>query len=146
MKLTDKLISLRKESGLTQNDLAEKMEVSRQAVSLWESGETLPSMDKLRRLSELYGVSVDYLVNDGAERPTAAVAVMEKPGPKKTWRKPVLIAIVAVFVLLAFFIGLMAGQGKKENSPNETTIPFSSLQTDILDEEDFEEPVDFIGW
>lgn len=146
MELTDKLISLRKENGLTQLELAEKMDVSRQTISRWESGEVFPSSDNLRRLGELYGVSVGYLMSNDAEQLTTAVAVVEKLKPEKPWRKPALIAIVASVILLAFFIGLMTGKSKKEKSPNETTIPFDSLQTDILNEEDFEEPADFIGW
>lgn len=146
MKLTDKLISLRKESGLTQTELAEKLTVSRQTVSNWELGEAIPTADNLGRLGELYGVSMDYLMNDGAERPTAAVAVMEKPKPEKPWRKPVLIAIMVAFVLLAFFAGRMVEMGKNSKTPSETTIPISSLPVDTLNEEDFEGTADIIGW
>ena len=64
MTLDEKLIHLRKEKGMTQLELAEAVEVSRQAVSKWESGSALPSTEKLRSLSELYGVSADYLLND----------------------------------------------------------------------------------
>jgi len=64
MTLDEKLIHLRKEKGMTQLELSEAVEVSRQAVSKWESGSALPSTEKLRSLSELYGVSVDYLLND----------------------------------------------------------------------------------
>ena len=58
------LSRLRKEKGMTQLELAEAVEVSRQAVSKWESGSALPSTEKLRSLSELYGVSADYLLNE----------------------------------------------------------------------------------
>lgn len=64
MTLDEKLIHLRKEKGMTQLELAEAVEVSRQAVSKWESGSALPSTEKLRSLSELYGVSADYLLNE----------------------------------------------------------------------------------
>lgn len=64
MTLDEKLIHLRKEKGMTQLELSEAVEVSRQAVSKWESGSALPSTEKLRSLSELYGVSADYLLND----------------------------------------------------------------------------------
>ena len=63
--LSEKLASLRKEKGLTQMDLAEKLNVSRQAISRWEVGAAVPSTDNLRILGELYGVSVDYLLDDG---------------------------------------------------------------------------------
>ena len=64
MRLEEKLTVLRKESGYTQLDLAEKVRVSRQAISKWETGRALPSMEKLKYLSELFGVSVDYLLSD----------------------------------------------------------------------------------
>lgn len=64
MTLEEKLIHLRKEKGITQLELAEAVEVSRQAVSKWESGSATPSTEKLLGLSELYGVSVDYLLHD----------------------------------------------------------------------------------
>lgn len=67
MRLDEKLIYLRKKKGLTQLELAEDINISRQAVSRWESGMTIPSTDNLRCLGELYGVSIDYLLNDNIE-------------------------------------------------------------------------------
>ena len=67
MSLATKLVTLRKEKGLTQMDLAERLNVSRQAISRWEVGAAVPSTDNLKVLGELYGVQVDYLLNDNAE-------------------------------------------------------------------------------
>lgn len=66
MSLPEKLASLRKQKGLTQQNLAETLNVSRQAVSRWEVGAAVPTTDNLRVLSELYSVSVDYLLSDNA--------------------------------------------------------------------------------
>lgn len=68
MELKEKLVTLRKEKGLTQLAVAEKLDVSRQAISRWESGVALPSTDNLKSLSTLYGVPVDYLLNSDIER------------------------------------------------------------------------------
>ncbi len=68
MKLNEKLISLRKERGLSQLKLAEKIGVSRQAISRWEAGIVVPSTENLQLLSELYHVPIDYLVNEKCER------------------------------------------------------------------------------
>ena len=68
MELKEKLVALRKEKGLTQLVVAEKLDVSRQAISRWELGTALPSTDNLKSLSELYGVPVDYLINEETER------------------------------------------------------------------------------
>ena len=81
MRLEEKLTVLRKKKGLTQADLAEAVCVSRQAVSKWETGRALPSAENLMFLSELFGVSVDYLLHDGMEEPEPNPAV-EEPGPE----------------------------------------------------------------
>ena len=69
MKLEEKLVSLRKAKGLSQLKLAEMMNVSRQAISRWEVGAAVPSIENLRFLSRLYGVSIDYLVNEESTDP-----------------------------------------------------------------------------
>ena len=69
MKLEEKLVSLRKAKGLSQLKLAEMMNVSRQAISRWEVGAAVPSIENLRFLSRLYGVSIDSLVNEESTDP-----------------------------------------------------------------------------
>lgn len=64
MKFQEKLFQLRKKAGMTQNDLAEKLNVSRQAVSRWEMGTAMPDVDNLVTMSDLFGVSLDYLLKD----------------------------------------------------------------------------------
>ena len=64
MKFSEKLIKLRKENKLSQEQLASKLDVSRQAVSKWESGQTYPEMDKLLALCKLFKCSLDDLTND----------------------------------------------------------------------------------
>ena len=67
MKLSDKLIELRKEKGWSQEDFAEKLDVSRQAISRWENGSALPDAQNILRISKLFSVSADYLLNDDHE-------------------------------------------------------------------------------
>ena len=59
----DNLISLRKMRQMTQEDIAEKLGVSRQSVAKWESGETVPDLEKCRLLADAFGVSLDDLAN-----------------------------------------------------------------------------------
>lgn len=73
MALPEKLYALRKKSGLSQEQLAEALNVSRQAISKWEGGSAMPESDKLLALSNYFGVSLDYLLKDGA--PDAALIV-----------------------------------------------------------------------
>ena len=67
MALAEKLSRLRKEHGFSQLDLAERLSVSRQAISKWEVGIAVPTTDNLRVLSELYDVSIEYLFSDDVE-------------------------------------------------------------------------------
>lgn len=67
MILADKIIRLRKKNGWSQEELAEKMQVSRQAVSKWEGTQTAPDLEKVLMLSNLFGVTTDYLLKDEIE-------------------------------------------------------------------------------
>ena len=67
MKFNEKLIKMRKEKGLSQEALGEKLDVARQTISKWELGETTPEMDKLVKLSELFEISLDELIKDDSE-------------------------------------------------------------------------------
>ena len=69
MSLGEKLNTLRRRAGLSQEQLADRLGVTRQSVSKWESGQAAPELGKLVALSELFGVSVDYLVKDGLTEP-----------------------------------------------------------------------------
>ena len=62
MTLAERLVASRKAGGYTQSEIAEKLGVSFQAVSLWERGETTPELDKLVELASLFGVSLDWLI------------------------------------------------------------------------------------
>ena len=63
MPLGEKLLDLRKKAGLSQEDVAEKLGVSRQTVSKWETDQTVPELIKAKLLSQLYNVSYDYLIS-----------------------------------------------------------------------------------
>ena len=62
MILADKIIALRKKHGMSQEELAEKINVSRQSVSKWEGAQSIPDLDRIIQLSQLFGVSTDYLL------------------------------------------------------------------------------------
>ena len=64
MKFGDKLILLRKKKGLSQEELAEKLGVSRQSVSKWESNNTYPETDKIVQICNIFECSMDDLIND----------------------------------------------------------------------------------
>lgn len=65
--LADKIIYLRKKNGWSQEELAEKLNISRQSVSKWESGQSVPDLNKIIILSNLFDVTTDYLLKDNVE-------------------------------------------------------------------------------
>ncbi len=64
MKLSEKITELRKQNGMTQEDLACELNVSRQAISRWEMGTSMPDASNILQLSKLFNVTSDYLLND----------------------------------------------------------------------------------
>lgn len=67
MILADKIITLRKQLGWSQEELAEKLGISRQSVSKWESGMSIPDLERIVKMSNIFGVSTDYLLKDEVE-------------------------------------------------------------------------------
>ena len=118
MKLCEKLYELRRAAGLSQEELAERLNVSRQAVSKWENGAAQPELSKLVELSRLYGVSVDELLSlEEAEKGDAKAASSVEASspapaqetlatPKKVRRQKLLLGAAAVCLALAVGLAL----------------------------------------
>ncbi len=130
MELKEKLVILRKEKGLTQLAVAEKLDVSRQAISRWESGIALPSTDNLKSLSALYGVPIDYLLNSDVEREDNQVQTDMNCGEQATPQEKVKRRIIIGFAIL-LLVAIVVLAFTKERS-----------KQDILIEEMEEEKVD----
>ena len=117
MKLHEKIYNLRKKEGLSQEALAEKLGVSRQSVSKWETGEATPEVGKLLAISKLFGVTTDYLLNDEAEESTESevpsssfevTSVNEAPTKKsKNSARKLLIALLICILLCIFVLPLV---------------------------------------
>lgn len=81
MIFADKLIALRKQNGLSQEEVAASLNVSRQSVSKWESGISIPDLDKIVKLSQLFSVSTDYLIKDEIE----SISITEQESENKAF-------------------------------------------------------------
>ena len=81
MILADKIVSLRKKAGWSQEDLAEKLGVTRQSVSKWEGAQSVPDMDKVVMMSRLFGVSTDFLLKDELEEEAPCAAAQDDDTP-----------------------------------------------------------------
>ena len=115
MKFHEKLYTLRKEADMTQTDLAEKLNVSRQAVSRWEMGTAMPDIDNLIAISDLFNVTLDDLLKNKEAAPgeTSPPAGNDRPRfwdfvPRKWWIPLAVsigctvVAYIRMFVYMAF--------------------------------------------
>ena len=141
MKLSKRLIGLRKEKNLSQEELAAVLNVSRQAVSRWETGLAAPSLDKLQFLAEFYGVTLDELFcsvekkqNPQEQNPTPQTA------EEKRKRKWIYLCAAALVVMLLIAV-LIAAIDHKEEVKEPVSI--DDIQGIVIDpdeimEEEFE--------
>lgn len=132
MSLQEKLTNLRKKQKLSQLEVAEAISVSRQAVSKWEAGTTVPSTDNLKFLSDLYGVSVDYLLDNGADIPASpeeeATEIKAKTALRKKFtleRKLIVALSCALAMMAAVIIFYIAAPHEKEEKEVD---PISELE------------------
>lgn len=134
MNLHTKLVSLRKEKGLTQLDLAERLNVSRQAISRWEVGTAVPSIDNLKILGELYGVPVDYLLDDTADsfdgEPQPSAQFVDSPvtDVKNKTHRIFYLCLTAFLLIAALSIFSLIQQQPQADEP----VPFSQMDSDII--------------
>lgn len=106
--LSEKIYALRRKSGLSQEQLAEKIGVSRQAISKWEGGLSTPELDKLRALSEFFKITMDELTGEQGEI-SAADTKREAPADKTAVSKVgVGLCLLGAVCLIAFGILIMA--------------------------------------
>lgn len=145
MALGEKLTQARKAAGLTQADVAAKLNVSRQAVSRWESGDTTPSVDKLKALAKLYGVSLDWLFGDTADgeppeaaKPEADRNPDEAPAGKEGEKKQKIraIAIALAIVVIAFICVWFAARNMSNEADSTQIEDMEHEEIDIPDQDE----------
>ena len=145
--LHEKLAELRAENNMSQFEVAEALNVSRQAISRWETGRAKPSTEKLIALSRLYGVPLDELVGDeparvesGAENVESA-ASPHRASPRR-WLAAALVLAVLAVVIGAYLIG--------RSESNEIITDFQDEIVDANDMEEREIPsfddIDVVPW
>lgn len=156
MELNEKLLSLRKKNKLTQAQVSETLDVSRQAISNWETGAVLPSTDNLIALSRLYQVPVDHLLNGDTDLTPAPakekeVDKKEATAPETEYsntnskidslkkRKAIIlfylltILLVVVISVAATLFVLWAREPKAIDWYDLDSIPVSNLNIEVAD-------------
>lgn len=105
MTLSEKIVSLRKAHGWSQEDFAEKLHVSRQAISRWENGTALPDAQNVLQISKLFGVTTDYLLNEDYESDSDIPAVQnatQETGCLISKKKQLHLVAAICFTISAF--------------------------------------------
>ena len=111
MSFSEKLIKLRKQHGFSQEELGYKLNVTRQTVSKWELGQTVPEINKLISLSQIYGISLDELTNedelnvDNTTKKDDIKIETENKTKDKDLRK-ILIPLIIVLIVIALILGI----------------------------------------
>ena len=145
MTLREKLIVLRDRAGLSQMELADRLGVSRQAVSRWESGDTTPTMDKLKSLARSDGVSLDWLCSDTADgeppeaaKPEADRNPDEAPAGKEGEKKQKIraIAIALAIGALAFICVWFAARNMSNEADSTQIEDMEHEEIDIPDQDE----------
>lgn len=145
MTLREKLIVLRDKAGITQMSLAHQLGVSRQAVTRWESGDTAPSMDKLKALAKIYDVSLDWLCSDcdvADEKPFEIVEPSEDnetnnattSAKDKRKRKIRFVAIALVVGVITLTCIWIATRSENKEMPGKQFVDMGDEDVDMPDQ------------
>ena len=124
MTLYEKLYNLRRNQGLSQETLAEKLNCSRQVISKWENGTTTPAVEILQKYSELFGVSIDYLVKEEIEEPTSVQPIENNVGNKNLFGiLGLVISLLGCVSLIVFSaISVFSSEAADKISQSSTII------------------------
>lgn len=149
VRMTERLIQLRQEQGLSQSGLAEALGVSRQAVSRWETGAAMPSAENLFCLSRLYGVPMDELIRgeeaepeQKTEPPAGTQDAPKEDRALRRWRAAALVLAAVCILLVGTVVYIVEEQRKMQaDVVNIADIAVDSIDDLEIREFDFE-----TGW
>lgn len=142
MELSQKLKELRKKQGLTQLELAERLFVSRQAISGWEAGTSRPSTENLQSLSKLYNVPLEMLLDDAVAAEPELEKIPEEERPAEEKREPgqdkarkkkrykSLAIIISLLLILIAVVGLTHKGAGQESSE---VLSFDEMESTTID-------------
>ena len=128
MGIAERMKHLRTGRGLSQEKLAEQLNVSRQTISKWENGLAVPSGDNLNQLGKALGVPVDFLLNgeramSAPAAPAAEETPVVQPKPRRLWPLLAALALAAGILIGALFFG----------ERGEQPVSESELQGEVID-------------
>lgn len=146
MELKEKLVDLRKKKGLSQAELAEAINVSRQAISRWEVGSAIPSADNLMWLSKFYEVSMDELmgVDTDDKQPTKKEQQITSKEPVFSNKIAIILCVIVVFIGVVAWILFGIYKNRESNEAPPVNIgELDSYDIGSLNQEDEDEDGEF---
>ena len=144
MQFPEKLVRLRKRRGLTQAQAAELVDTSRQAISKWESGTGVPTLENIKALARVYGVSFDTLLDDSRDledeaapppQPPAEGPAARQPHPSNKRRLATAGAAAVLLILLAGTVFWIHTAGQEKDSTPLEELECYPVDPDIIDED-----------
>lgn len=144
MQFPEKLVRLRKRRGLTQAQAAELVDTSRQAISKWESGTGVPTLENIKALARVYGVSFDTLLDDSRDledeaapspQPPAEGPAARQPRPSNKRRLAMAGAAAVLLILLAGTVLWIHTAGQEKDSVILEEMDCDLIDPDMLDED-----------
>lgn len=150
MELNTKLVALRKKKGLSQSELAEKINVSRQTISRWEVGKALPTSENLKYLSQIYKVSFEYLLLEDEEETEEKIAIEANDlgqtkevehSKKRVYHRTYHIMAALVVMIIGIVIAFTIHKSVETKQKQENIVVIESMEQDEvsgkLKEEEF---------
>lgn len=119
-KTKNKIKELRISKNLTQQQLADKLHVTKQAISKWEKGKSVPDITSVELISSFFGVSADYLINDSIEVAKSETTVIS--AKRLTKLNVVLISMLAVMLAVVVALSVILGVLLNKNKSNDTVV------------------------
>lgn len=144
MQFPEKLVRLRKRRGLTQAQAAELVDTSRQAISKWESGTGVPTLENIKALARVYGVSFDTLLDDSRDLEDEAAPPPQTPAEGPAARQPhpsnkrrlaTAGAAAVLLILLAGTVFWIQAAGQEKDSTIMEELDCDLIDPDMLDED-----------
>ena len=144
MQFHEKLVQLRKRRGLTQAQAAELVDTSRQAISKWESGTGVPTLENIKALARVYGVSFDTLLDDSRDledetapspQTPAEGPAARQPRPSNKRRLAMAGAAAVLLILLAGTVLWIHTAGQEKDSVILEEMDCDLIDPDMLDED-----------
>lgn len=132
MKFEDKLIELRKQKILSQEELASVLNVTRQTISKWELGQSKPDMDKLLEMSKFFEVGIEVLANDELDIKKSE----EKKTKTKKERKYMLYVLIVILIIAIATLVIRLGLEKEKKKENGETTGIFSIFNNVLNNQD----------